>query len=182
LDAGFTVPKLGIKVQGLSLEAVSREANQLALFGRARSGNGEIRLEGSATLSPRDDWPMTLTLKGARFLAADIPEARVYVSPDLLIEHKAPGLSLTGKLTIPEAAIRIPDEKGAVKPSKDVVIAGAEAPPEAPGMPLEARIDVVLGDKGRHSGAGLSGAPGWAGDDRTIAVPAAHRHRPDQHP
>lgn len=153
-DAGFSVPRLGIKVRSLNADAISAEGNQLMLTGRAVSGSGEIRLDGRATLSPRDDWPLELTLRGKRFLAADLPEARVYLSPDLLIEHKASRLSLTGKLSIPEATIKIPDESGAIKPSRDVIIVNGDEPPAVPANPLETRVTVLLGDKIEVTGPG----------------------------
>ncbi len=153
-DGGFSVPRLGIKVRSINADAISGEGNQLMLTGRAVSGSGEIRLDGRATLSPRDDWPLQLTVRGKRFLAADLPEARVYVSPDLLIEHKASRLSLTGKLAIPEATIKIPDESGAIRPSRDVIIVNGDEPPAVEANPLETRVEVLLGDKIDVSGPG----------------------------
>lgn len=153
-DAGFGVPRLGIKVRSLNADAVSHDHDQLAITGRAVSGSGELKLEGTATLSPRDGWPLSLSLRGKRFLAADIPEAKVWLSPDLRIEHRDARLSLTGTLTIPEAAIRIPDESDAIKPSSDVVIVTGDEPPEARANPLETRVAVVLGDRINVTGPG----------------------------
>ena len=153
-DAGFSVPRLGIKVRSLNADAVSMDDNQISLDGRGVSGNGEIRLSGRAMLSPKDGWPLKLALLGNRFLVADIPEAKVYLSPDLLIEHKQGRFDLSGRLVIPEASIRIPDESGAIKPSRDVIIVEGDDPPEKPVNPLETRVDVVLGDKITVNGPG----------------------------
>ncbi len=153
-DGGFSVPRLGIKVRSLNADVISHDNNQLAMTGRGVSGNGEIRLDGLAMLSPEEDWPLSLTLRGKRFLAADIPEAKVWLSPDLRIEHKDSCLSLTGKLAIPEARITIPDESGAIKPSRDVLIVQGDEPPEARSNPLESRVEVTLGDKIQVTGPG----------------------------
>jgi translocation and assembly module TamB len=156
-DGEFGVPKLGIKVGGVKLEAVTREENQITLRGRAVSGKGEVRLDGTATLSEAAGWPLSLTLKGTRFLAADIPEARVFVSPDLGMALEEGRLLLKGRLGVPEASIRVPEQTGAVKPSEDVVLVGAEAPPEKAALPIETRVDVVLGDKVKVQAAGFKG-------------------------
>jgi autotransporter translocation and assembly factor TamB len=153
-DAGFSVPRLGIKVRSLNADAVSMDDNQIALNGRGVSGSGEIRLSGKATLSPKLDWPLKISLLGNRFLAADIPEAKVYLSPDLLIERKQGRFDLSGRLVIPEASIRIPDESGAIKPSRDVIIVDGDEPPDKQANPLETRVDVVLGDKITVNGPG----------------------------
>lgn len=156
-DGEFGVPKLGIKVGGIKLEAVTREENQLTLRGRAVSGKGELRLDGAATLSEAAGWPLNLSLKGSRFLAADIPEAKVLVSPDLGIAFEEGKLVLKGKVGVPEASIHVPEQAGAVKPSDDVVMVGADAPPERAALPIETRVDVALGDKVRVQAAGFKG-------------------------
>jgi translocation and assembly module TamB len=152
-DAGFDVPQLGIHVRDLQLDAVSRDNNQLALTGRAVSGGGEIGLDGIASLSARAGWPLTLKLSGKRFLAVDNPEAKVLLSPDLVIRHEPDAFSLTGTLAIPEATITIPDEERAIKPSKDTVMVGG-AVPAAVENPLATRVAVVLGNKVTVSGPG----------------------------
>jgi translocation and assembly module TamB len=156
-DAGFGVPKLGIQVAGIKLEAVTHEDNRITLRGRAVSGKGEIRLDGSATLSEAAGWPVNLTIKGSRFLAADIPEAKVFVSPDLAVAFGQGGLMLTGKVAVPEAAIDVKPRTEAVRPSADVVLVGQEAAPASRPPRIETRVDVVLGDKVKVQAAGFTG-------------------------
>jgi translocation and assembly module TamB len=156
-DAGFSVPQLGIRVRNLNLQATSREGNRVALQGRAVSGGGAIRLEGEAALGDAAGGLLNLSLRGDRFLAADIPEARVLVSPDLGISFEAGKLMLKGKVAVPEASVRLPEQAGAVKPSDDVVLVGGEAPPEKAGLAVETRVDVILGDKVQVRGAGFKG-------------------------
>ena len=153
-DAGFGVPRLGIKVRSLHADAISRQDNQLVFSGRGVSGSGEIKLDGTVSLSPKENWPLKFSLFGNRFLIADTPEAKVYLSPDLLVERKDSRLTLSGRVKIPEAMIQIPDESGAIKPSRDVVIVEGDEPPESRQNPLETRVEVVLGDKISVAGPG----------------------------
>lgn len=153
-DAGFGVPRLGIKVRSLHADAISRQDNQLVFSGRGVSGSGEIKLDGTVSLSPKENWPLKFSLFGNRFLIADTPEAKVYLSPDLLVERKDSRLTLSGRVKIPEATIQIPDESGAIKPSRDVVIVEGDEPPESRQNPLETRVEVVFGDKISVAGPG----------------------------
>ncbi len=153
-DAGFGVPRLGIKVRSLHADAITRQDNQLVFSGRGVSGSGEMKLDGTVSLSPKDDWPIRLALTGNRFLIADTPEARIFLSPDLLIERKDSRLSLSGRVKIPEATLRVPDEAGVIKPSRDVVIVQGDELPETRQNPLETRVEVMFGDKIKVEGPG----------------------------
>lgn len=155
-DAGFGVPRLGIKLRDLELSATSHEGNRIGLRGRMASGEGNLTLDGQATLSAAAGWPVNLNLRGERFLAADIPEARVYVSPDLAIGFETGKVLLKGGVAVPEAFFGIPEREGAVKPSEDVVFVGVEAEKKAV-LAIESRLDVILGDKVRVRGAGFEG-------------------------
>ncbi|MGZ8246746.1 translocation/assembly module TamB domain-containing protein [Methylomagnum sp.] len=156
-EAGFGVPRLGIQISQVKLEAVTHTDSQVTLQGRAVSGKGEIRLDGTATLSEAAGWPVNLTIKGNRFLAADIPEAKAWVSPDLGIGFEGGTLVLKGQVTVPEASLHLPEQTGTVKPSEDVVMVGAKTPPEKTALPIETHVDVVLGNQVRVQGAGFKG-------------------------
>ena len=159
-DMEFGVPKAGIRLTGIKLEAVTHAENQLTLRGRAVSGKGEVRLDGTATLSEAAGWPVNLALKGKRFLAADIPEAKVFVSQDMALAYGNGKLELTGKLAVPEATIGMPERAGAIRPSDDVIIVGEEAPPDRNPVLIETRVDVALGDKVRVKAKGFTGRLG----------------------
>lgn len=156
-DARFGVPRLGLDIRQINLEAVTHADSQVTLQGRAVSGQGELRLDGTATLSEAAGWPLSLNIKGQRFLAADIPEAKAFVSPDLNIGFENGQLVLKGQVAVPEASLRLPEQGGAVQPSEDVVIVGAKAPPEKAPLPIETHVDVALGNKVEVQGAGFKG-------------------------
>lgn len=155
--ARFEVPQLGLAVRHFTLEARSAEDRQIRIFGRASSGSGQVRFDGTAHLNPAAGWPVELTVKGDRFLAADIPEAKVWVSPDLELTFADGRVSAKGRVSLPEAAILVPDQPGAIKPSADVVYVGDEAPAGATAFAVESRIEVLLGDKVKIQGYGFKG-------------------------
>ena len=73
------------------------------LEGSLNSGEGKLLISGEGGLAA--DAPMTISLKGEQFLAADIPAARVVISPDLAIERSSEGILVSGKLVLPAANI-----------------------------------------------------------------------------
>jgi translocation and assembly module TamB len=154
-EAGFAVPLLGIKLADVRLEAESSEPRQIRLRAGAKSGGGELALDGAWRLDEAAGWPLSLRLRGRRFQAADIREARVFISPELGIRSEGPRVWVDGTVEVPEASISIPEEKGAVKPSEDVVITGKESPAKEGGLQVFSRVRVVLGDKVRVEGSGL---------------------------
>jgi translocation and assembly module TamB len=155
--AGFLVPRLGIRVRDLALDARTDEQRQLKLAGRATSGGGRLALEGEWHWAETAGRPPNLRIRGEKFLAADLPEARVYLSPDLVLAYTDRTATLTGQVGVPEAAITLPERTGAVTPSEDVVMVDGEDREQESGLALEARIDVILGNRVRLKGAGFDG-------------------------
>src|SRR5690606_3167520 len=102
-----------------------------------------------------------MQLDGDRFLAADIPGAKVVITPDLDLVRNEERMTLSGKVTIPEADVNLQKlPKGgdqAYAASPDVVIVDAEAQDEEAeqAIPLYANITVSLGDEVNLTGFGL---------------------------
>jgi translocation and assembly module TamB len=66
----------------------------------------------------------TITLKGSQFTAADIPAAKVVVSPDLTIKQDAKGIDVGGGVTLDSADVNLDKlpGAGATKASPDIVV------------------------------------------------------------
>ena len=89
-----------------------------------------------------------LAMKGDRLLLADVPEARVYASPDLRFALADQRIGVTGSVTIPEARIRPAETAGAVLVSADerIVRPEVEATGDEP-FEIESDVRLVLGEK-----------------------------------
>ncbi len=128
----------------LTLDAAGKAGEgTLAIDGRL--GWRERRLEGE------------LAFTGERLLLANVPEARIYASPDLRFRLDDRRISVSGEVVIPEACIRPADTAGAVLVSADERIVRPEAGPG-----VDERFDVtsdvrlVLGDRVQVRAFGLS--------------------------
>ncbi|NCT67122.1 MAG: pathogenicity protein [Rhodanobacteraceae bacterium] len=154
------VPAAGLKLHDGDINLRALDAGHFALDGTLKSGDGTLALSGSGGVGA--DAPFKASVKGDNFLAADIPAARVLISPDLTLERGEENLRIGGSLTIPKANLdlaKLPGG-GASTHSPDVVVTDAEQP--APGKPLPVVVAVLvkLGDEVKLAGFGLDGGIG----------------------
>nr|VFJ87518.1 MAG: translocation and assembly module TamB [Candidatus Kentron sp. H]VFJ89310.1 MAG: translocation and assembly module TamB [Candidatus Kentron sp. H]VFJ95897.1 MAG: translocation and assembly module TamB [Candidatus Kentron sp. H] len=160
------LPAAGIRLREIALVAESRGGNRtrgervLDITGAAQSGPGEIAFTG-ALRQPFGPTPrLELAARGERFQALRLPEAQVFVSPDLHVTWDRRGTLVDGTLSIPEARLALEGlpESGIAVSEDEVVLGktGADASGAGPGHAVGARVSVVLGEKVSFSGFGLS--------------------------
>lgn len=153
---GFDLPELGLKPREGALTARMGGTGPMQLEGSLKSGDGTVKFGGTAQL----DGTASVKVTGERVLAADIPGIKIVMTPDLAVERRTGSTDLTGKVTILSADVnlqRLPSAKKTRSTSPDVVVvddpdAAAEA---ARAAPLNAQIDLALGDAVKITGYGL---------------------------
>lgn len=156
------LPALGLRVRDGSARVVGGEDGRLQVQARAGTGgSGTLAVDGWVGLPADGRLPMDLRVTGQEVLVADLPEARVVVSPDLRLQGNARGLRVTGSVQVPQAALR-PDrfEAGVARPSQDIVVVDDERLPSseaAAALPVIADIEVRLGQRVTIEGYGLDG-------------------------
>jgi translocation and assembly module TamB len=160
LIAGFAaeVPSAGLKLSEGRVAVSTTDAKLFRIDGTVKSGDGSLAIAGTAGIGTHAQ--TSLTLKGSRFTAADIPAAKVVVSPDLTIRQSAQGIDIGGSVAMDSADVNV--EKlpgaGATKASPDVVIVDEKQQEQAASqMPIRAAVKVDLGRKTHLIGMGLDG-------------------------
>lgn len=159
---GVELPTAGLRLRDSRLAMRSAAAGRIELDGRINTDEDSTLTVGGWLGPPGDGHlPMSLQIQGERVLVADIPAARVFVSPQLEITADQRRMSVNGQVGIPQAMIR-PEHfpgGGAASASPDVHIVGAEetAAAEDTGLPLFADVQVNLGDRVQIEGYGLEG-------------------------
>jgi translocation and assembly module TamB len=151
------LPRLGLKLREGQLRATADGEGQLKVEGQVTSGDGQLHVTSQGRLDALD--ALRVAIEGERFLAADIPGARVVITPKLLLERAGERLKLTGEVTIPQASIdlaRLPGG-GSAKLSPDVVIVDDPPRVDEAATPLSTEVTVVLGDAVKLKGYGLNG-------------------------
>jgi translocation and assembly module TamB len=154
------IPEAGLKLHDGEIHVRAADAEHFALDGTLKSGDGTLTVSGSGGIGPTA--PASATIKGENFLAADIPAARVLISPDIRIERSAENIDVGGSLTIPKANVdlgKLPGG-GASKASPDVVVVDAEKPAPGNPLPVVVAVTVKLGDDVKLAGFGLDGSIG----------------------
>jgi len=138
--------------------AIRLHDTSLSLDATGKAGDGSLAVDGRLGWRERR-LHGELTLTGDRLLVANVPEARIYASPDLRFGLDDRRIAVTGEVVIPEACIMPADTVGAVLASADERIVRPEAGPGA-----EARFEVTsdvrlsLGNKVQVRAFGLSAA------------------------
>ncbi len=155
-DGRLQVPRLGLHVSALEADVQSRGGERLVYQFSGESGGGRFQASGETVLDAEQGWETQLALKGERVEVSHIPEAHVFVDPDLQLRLKGSQLWLDGEVRVVEARL-LPKELVAVQSvSDDVVIIGAEAPPASPWQ-ISSRVRVVLAEPVYLYGFGFEG-------------------------
>ncbi|HEV7775533.1 MAG TPA: translocation/assembly module TamB domain-containing protein [Luteibacter sp.] len=158
--AGFAaeVPSAGLKLHDGRVVVTTSDAKTFRIDGQLHSGEGQLAVAGVAGIG--EGAATELHIGGNQFLAADIPSAKVVISPDMTVKHNADGIDITGKLTLDSADVdvsKLPGA-GANKASSDVVVVDEKQQQQAgSALPLTADISVDLGKKTHLVGFGLDG-------------------------
>lgn len=152
------VPSAGLKLSEGQLTVGTTDARQFLIRGQVKSGAGTLAIDGNAGLGTGVQ--TRLTLKGSQFTAADIPAAKVVISPDLTVKQDAKGIDIGGAVGIDSADVnaeKLPGA-GATQASPDVVVVDEKQQQEAASkLPINARVKVDLGHKTHIVGMGLNG-------------------------
>lgn len=150
-NGSFELPGPGLKLEGVAVLADGDGQGGLRFSGGARSGPGRVTLDGAWQPAGRR---FALHLSGENFQVADSETLKVRISPGLDARLADGTLRIEGELGVPSALVKPPDRRGAVSPSDDVYIVGAQRDASAP-MAIQAEVRVTLGDDVRIDAPGF---------------------------
>jgi len=152
------VPAAGLKLADGHVTLATDDARELRVDGTLRSGKGTLSVRGKTGLGR--DASTELVFQGQQVTAADIPAARVVVSPTLVLRKDPQGMDVSGRIALDSADIdvsRLPGA-GATKASPDVVVMDEQQQEaKAAAMPINATVAVDLGEHTHLVGMGLDG-------------------------
>ena len=145
--SGFAteIPAAGLKLHDGNITLHSDDGSAFRIDGSIASDEGKLAVGGSLGLDKNA--PIDIKINGDNFLAADIPGARVHISPNLTIARKDANIVINGNVTVPRADVdlsKLPGG-GVSQVSPDIVVTDAERAPDAASAPVIADITVKLG-------------------------------------
>jgi autotransporter translocation and assembly factor TamB len=154
------IANIGLQLRQINFQAQTLAANadRIQLKGFAKSGEGQLKLDGELGLQADAGFPLTLSVIGDNFETVKLSEAEVAISPQLQITYAKGQGNITGKTVIPKAIIQLQQiPESAVKVSDDEIIIG-ETPEQAEkpaATNINANINLELGKNVSFSGMGL---------------------------
>ena len=136
------------------------QSSLVAVHSELQAGDGMVRADGELRFAP-GDWRPTLSLKvtGANAHLLNHTDLSAFVAPDLNVSVTSQRVVIDGRVVIERADIRFSATEGLDNGlSGDVVIhrpgATGSAVADAP-IPLQADVQIVLGERVRFTAAGL---------------------------
>lgn len=156
IDGSLRIPRLGLTIDQLNLLSQNNNTENINFQLKARSGEGNIVVEGKTTLDRNRGWPTQFLIKGNAFEVSRIPEAQVLVSPDLEVTVQRRNVSITGGVHIPYARLQPKDITTAARVSEDAIILGDELTPIEK-WAVTSNIRLTLGDRVNFYGFGFEG-------------------------
>ena len=120
--------------------------------------DGTVRMSGVR----QEASGLALKISGEKFLAANIPGARVTIAPDLALAGKLDSLALTGAVTIEDADVNLEKLKiaGSAQTSTDVVVVDREQQRSKRVLGLSTDVRILFGKNVRLAGFGLESTVG----------------------
>ena len=165
----FAVVPLGISVSEFNASAISQANDRITLTANAASGAGRLELAGMIIEPFTAQLQIQATLAGEAFELANLPDVTLSISPQLDIDAGREAIDVNGDLHFPTLTVSLAAlPETAVDVSRDAVV--ISYPPDQPDLaqsigseqatlfnrPVNANVDITLGDDVNFSGFGLT--------------------------
>jgi translocation and assembly module TamB len=99
----LTLPATGVRLQFPSLTMQMQPDGQVAIKGKLLAGEGQADFVGAAKLNNLPQWQLDISLVGQQLQLANMPQAQVWLNPELRLQATPAFARLTGTLFVPKA-------------------------------------------------------------------------------
>ncbi|OAD21211.1 protein containing DUF490, partial [Candidatus Thiomargarita nelsonii] len=168
-NAALELPDFGLELKKLNATVRDFGDDSLKMQVNVESGEkGQLKLNGKAKFLSATDWKVDLKIAGKNFEVVNMPEAWALISPNLKVSMAPDHIDVTGEVTLPEVALKLPEStNSAVGVSEDVVIVNPKEPVEekkkvSEKMAISSKVKIILGDNVTFDGAGFKSRFGGA--------------------
>ena len=159
VNAELKIPRLGLFIEQINLNASTNNSQQIDATLSARSGDGLITIKSSTAFDKASGWPTNIKIQGDQFKASHIPEAHILISPDLQIKVQKDTINVQGNIHIPYAKLQPKDITTAARVSDDTVIIDSDQPVEQK-WNIISNTRITLGERVHFYGFGFEGRLG----------------------
>jgi translocation and assembly module TamB len=154
-DASARIPRWGIGINALRLDARGEPGGKIAFKGSAESGPGRLRLDGTLALNKAP--VLDARVDGENFEILHLPTIQARISPLLDIRAGPGHMDVKGTIRIPSAHMNIKTlPESAVKVSPDAMLTDeAGLARSSENFRLSSRLQLILGDDVQFEGFGF---------------------------
>jgi translocation and assembly module TamB len=155
-EGAFSLRQAGIDIKDFKAEIRQDDSGALTVSGSARSGDGELSIDGRSEFVADTGMRSEVRIQGSNFELIRLPNWRVNASPDVTVLLDERQLRVRGEVTVPSANIELKDiPETAEEPSIDAVVHRTDEAKPAPRRVLDIDVKAVLGDDVHVSAFGL---------------------------
>lgn len=142
----FTIPRLGINLEKINLQAESALNKQITYHGNFQVDKGSAEVNGMIDYG-KLNYPISLALKGNNLKIINLSEYRITASPDLNLTYANQHLQIQGNIFIPYAEIQPKNFSKTVTLPSEVVF--VNKPDKNFSLPFDTsmKISLQLGDQ-----------------------------------
>lgn len=152
----FRANAAGIVVSDISVQARQSTAGQLVLSGEARSGEGNIAIDGNSRLDSENGLVATVSVTGENFEFIRLPDWQAVASPEITLTIENRSAHVRGKILVPQASVTLASvPETAERSSEDAVVHGEEVVEQKTVQRFDIDVQATLGDSVQFSGFGL---------------------------
>lgn len=143
-DGSTFVPRLGITLKNIALQASYDDNQPVKLAGHFVSGAGTGKINATLDLN-QASYPLMFKLEGDNLQLADLNEYKIVVSPDLTLTYDDKIVSIDGSVTIPYADITPTDFSNVLTLPDEAVIVDQVQPESWLPTNVFMNVSVTLG-------------------------------------
>ena len=156
-NGSVDIRRAGISVTEVELLLRQSRAGELALQGRAKSGDGYLDVTGETTIGAEAGIRTEIRLDGENFRLVRLPDWQVATSPAIAVLFDERATRVTGNLDIPEASITVKTAPVTTeKRSSDAVVHRGDESTKQPQRLLFVDVTTNLGEQVFFSGFGMT--------------------------
>ena len=156
-DGAFGVRQAGIEITEINARLSQSSSGHLRLEGNAKSGDGQISIQGDTWVSAESGIRSEVTLTGQDFELARMPDLQLAASPSIEIVFDDRATTVTGNLLVPTANIRMKEiPESATSPSPDAIVHEEFGEKSSVRRRVDLDVAVGLGEEVSFSGFGLA--------------------------
>ena len=151
------LPEAGTELTDININVTADQPGKARINGKMLMGKGALNITGDMDIKDVAKWQANIKISGNNIRFMNTNEIKATMSPDIVLGLSPQIVSITGKVAIPYADIRLKDiPESSIDESGDAFVIGERKPGEqVSAVKLQPNVIITLGDNVRLDAFGL---------------------------